>query len=197
MAYTLGKLMAREGEAPYTAHERLCVIAIVKHMSFDTELGEYNCFVGYDRIARMTGCSLSTVKRAVRHHCDGPLPLLKRTSPRRTRGYKHNCYRYSLVMKPEAFAAARDAARSAVIDDVEEQLRDLQPERIELQLQRRDFGGDLSDAEYKQELSNLEKPARKNVPARILGSQRPTKTAPKSPGPNGRRKGKQHPRRSQ
>jgi hypothetical protein len=53
--------------------------------------------------------------------------------------------------------------------NVQRALRDLQPERLALQRQRRDFGGTLTEAEYRIELAALEKVARRRVPAQARG----------------------------
>jgi hypothetical protein len=70
------------------------------------------------------------------------------------------------VQAPEALARARDAARATRQQQVERELRDLQPERIALQRQRFDFGGPLTDMEYVRRLVELERAVRRKVPAR-------------------------------
>jgi hypothetical protein len=112
------------------------------------------------------GVSLASVKRALQKHIDGPAPLLARSRPGYTRGYHHACYRFTLVRAPEAFASARDTARAIRQDEVERALQNLQPERIALQRQRHDFGGTLTDAEYARKLEDLERAARRKMPAR-------------------------------
>ena len=47
-------------------------------------------------------------------------------------------------------------------------LRDMQPERIALQRRRVDFGGALTEAEYQRKLEELEKVARRKLPARAV-----------------------------
>ena len=46
-------------------------------------------------------------------------------------------------------------------------MRDLQPDRIALQRQREDFGGTLTESEYREKLAALERATRRKVPARI------------------------------
>jgi hypothetical protein len=70
--------------------------------------------------------------------------------------------RFTLVRHPEKFAAAR-AKRGT---EVERAPRDLQPERLALQRQRVDFGGSLSDAEYRIRVVALERATRRMMPAR-------------------------------
>jgi hypothetical protein len=86
-----------------------------------------------------------------------------------TRGHHHACYRFTLVRQPERFAEARDAARAEREKDVERALRDLQPERLALQRQRVDFGGPLTEAEYRIRLAALEKATRRQMRARARG----------------------------
>jgi hypothetical protein len=84
--------------------------------------------------------------------------------PGATRGHHHAGYRFTLVMHPEKFAAARDEARTAPQERVNRALRDLQPERIALQRQREDFGGTLTEAEYNVKLADLERATRRKAP---------------------------------
>jgi hypothetical protein len=166
VVFALDRLFPKRGRAPYAATERLVVLVIVRAMSFDASAEAFNCFLSYPTIARWAGVSLASVKRALQKHVDGPAPLLARSKPGHTRGYHHACYRFSLVRAPEAFARARDTARAVRQYEVEGVLRDLQPERIALQRQRHDFGGTLTDAEYKRKLEDLERAARRKTPAR-------------------------------
>jgi hypothetical protein len=133
-------------------------------MSIDESSGEFQCFLSYPTIARWAGISLASVKRALRKHCDGPAPLLYRSMTGQTRGHRHRCYRFTLVMHPEHFASARDTARHAQGERVDGDLRDLQPERIALQRQRQDFGGTLTDDEYRRRLAALERAVRDKQP---------------------------------
>ena len=112
------------------------------------------------------GVSLASVKRALQKHIDGPAPLLARSKPGHTRGYHHTCYRFTLVRAPEYFAKARDVARVSRQQQVDGELRDLQPARIALQRQRHDFGGPLTDAEYVRKLDKLERAVTRKIPAR-------------------------------
>ena len=148
------------------AAERLVVLVIVRAMTRDRSAGDFNCFLSYATIARWAGVSLASVKRALQKHTDGPAPLLVRSKPGQTRGYRHACYRFTLVRAPEQFANARDAARVARQEDVECALRDLHPQRVALQRQRHDFGGTLTDAEYARKLDELERAVRRKMPAR-------------------------------
>jgi hypothetical protein len=166
VAVALDRLFPKRGRAPYTATERLVVLVIVRAMSFDASVEGFNCFLSYSTVARWSGVSLASVKRALQKHIDGPAPLLVRSKPGQTRGYHHACYRFTLVRAPEQLAAARDTARAKRSGDVERKLRALQPERIALQRQRHDFGGTLTDAEYTQRLEELEHTVRRKVPAR-------------------------------
>lgn len=166
--YALERLFPNRGNAPYSAAERLVVLVILRATSPDGQSGEFNCFLSYPTIAKRAGISIATVKRALQTHCDGPAPLLSRSMTGETRGYHHQCYRFTLVRHPEQFASARDAARAANREQVDRALRNLQPDRIALQRQREDFGGTLSDAEYQLRLAALEQPARGKIPARAI-----------------------------
>jgi hypothetical protein len=166
VAFALDRLFPKRGRAPYTATERLVVLVIVRAMSLDALVEGFNCFLSYPTIARWAGVSLASVKRALQKHIDGPAPLLVRSRPGQTRGYRHACYRFTLVLAPEQLAAARDSARAECHGDMQRALRDLQPERIALQRQRLDFGGKLTDAEYARRLKELEHAVRRKIPAR-------------------------------
>jgi hypothetical protein len=166
VAFALDRLFPKRRQAPYTTAERLAVLVIVRAMGFDAAANTFNCFLSYPTIARWSGLSVATVKRALRRHTDGPAPLIARSRPGHTRGYVHRCSRFTLVQAPDRFAAARDAARASHQQDVEQALRDLQPERIALQRQRWDFGGVLTETEYHQRLAALEQAVRRKRPAR-------------------------------
>ena len=137
-------------------------------MSFDEQADAFNSFVSYPTIARWSGVSVASVKSALQRHLDGPAPLICRSRPGRTRGYRHECYRFTLVRDPERFALARDAVRVAQRQHVDQAMRDLQPDRIALQRQRQEFGGPLTDAEYGRKLEALERAVRRKTPARVL-----------------------------
>jgi hypothetical protein len=171
--YAMDRLFPNRGNAPYSAAERLVVLVILRATSPDGQSGEFNCFLSYPTIAKRAGISIATVKRALQTHCDGPAPLLSRSMAGETRGYRHLCYRFTLVRHPEQFASARDAARAVNREQVDRALRDLQPDRIALQRQRADFGGTLSNAEYHQRLAALESAARDRMPARAFLKPRP------------------------
>ncbi|MEP7307332.1 MAG: hypothetical protein ABJA98_17625 [Acidobacteriota bacterium] len=147
MAFALDRLFPKRGKAPYSAAERLVVLVIVRATSADGSSGDFNCFLGYPTIAKWAGVSIASVKRALHKHCEGPAPLLYRSMAGETRGHSHACYRFTLVMHPERFAAARDAARAAKLEEVQRALRALQPDRIALQRQRADCGGTLTEPE--------------------------------------------------
>ena len=168
VAFVLDRLFPRREKAPYSATERLVVLVIVRATSADESSGDFNCFLSYPTIAKWAGVSLASVKRALQKHCDGPAPLLYRSMTGKTRGHSHACYRFTLVMHPERFAAARDAARAASREQADRAMRDLQPDRIALQRQREDFGGTLTEAEYLAKLADLERSARRKVPARAV-----------------------------
>jgi hypothetical protein len=166
VAFALDRLFPKRGRAPYTTSERAVVLVIVRAMAFDVSANAFNCFLSYPTIARWSGVSLASVKRALQKHRDGPAPLIAASRPGRTRGYRHACYRFTLVRSPERFAVARDADRARKGAETEQALRDLQPERIALQRQRLDFGGSLTDAEYARKLAELERTVRRKTPAR-------------------------------
>jgi hypothetical protein len=168
VAFALDRLFPRRGNAPYAATERLVVLVIVRATTLDRSSGDFNSFLSYPTIARWTGVSIASVKRALQKHGDGPAPLLYRSMPGATRGYKHACYRFTLVRSPERFAAARDAARATHRERADRSLSDLQPDRIALQRQRQDFGGTLTAADYDQRLKAMERAARRKLPARAL-----------------------------
>lgn len=166
LLFALDRLFPKRGRAPYTTAERVVVLVVIRAMSFDASVGAFNCFLIYSTIARWSGVSVASVKRALETHGDGPAPLLVRSKPGETRGRHHTCYRFTLVTHPERFAAARDVARAAHQHARDQALRDLHPERIALQRQREDFGGTLSEAEYTRRLEALESAARRRMPAR-------------------------------
>lgn len=165
LAFGLDRLFPKRGTAVYTTVERVVVLVVIRAMGFDAMEGTFNCFLSYPTIAKWSGVSVASIKRALQRHLDGPAPLLCRSRPGRTRGYRHACYRFTLVTHPERFAAARDVARASGRAREEAALRDLQPERIALQRQRHDFGGSLTDAEYAQRLEDLERAVKRKVPA--------------------------------
>lgn len=168
LAFALDQLFPKRGGAPYATAERLVVLIVVRAMSCDGGSGEFNCFLSYPTIARWSGISVSSVKRMMQKHCDGPAPLLQRSLTGETRGHRHACYRFTLVRHPEKFAAARDAARAERLRDVDRALRDLQPDRLALQRQREDFGGTLTEAEYRLRLTTLERAIRRQMPPRAF-----------------------------
>jgi hypothetical protein len=174
LVFALDRLFPKRGRAPYTPTERLVVLVIIRAMSFDVSVTAFNCFLSYPTIARWSGVSLASVKRALQKHGDGPAPLIARSKPGFTRGHRHACYRFTLVRSPERFATARDAERIAQRTQVQQALRDLQPERIALQRQRQDFGGTLTDAEYARKLERLEKAVTRTMPARAWHRRSPT-----------------------
>jgi len=166
VVFALDRLFPKRGGAPYATAERLVVLVIIRAMSLDGGSGAFNCFLSYPTIAKWAGVSMASVKRMLQRHCDGPAPLLYRSLAGETRGHRHACYRFTLVRHPEKFAAARDVARMERGRDVNRALRDLQPERLALQRQREDFGGPLTDAEYRRRLAAIERATRRRIPAR-------------------------------
>jgi hypothetical protein len=166
--FALDRLFPKRGRAPYAPLERLAVLVVVRAMSPDGASGDVNCFLSYPTIARWAGISVASVKRMLQRHCDGPAPLFYRSRTGQTRGRQHACYRFTLVRHPETFAAARDVSRAERGKAVEQALRDLQPERLALQRERVDFGGSLSEAEYRIRLAALERATRRQKPARAL-----------------------------
>ncbi len=173
VAFALDRLFPKRGQAPYATAERAVVLVIVRAMSFDASANAFNCFLSYPTIARWSGVSLASVKRALQKHGDGPAPLIIRSKPGHTRGYAHACYRFTLVRDPERLAIARDATRVARQEQIARALRDLQTERLALQRQRQDFGGTLTETEYARKLETLEKAARRRTPARAVLKQAP------------------------
>ena len=171
LVFALDRLFPKRGRAPYAPLERLVVLVVVRAMSPDGTSGEFNCFLSYPTIAKWAGISVASVKRMLHKHCDGPAPLLYRSRTGQTRGRRHACYRFTLVRHPDKFAAARDVARSENRKAVERTLRDLQPERLALQRQREDFGGPLTEAEYRRRLADLERETRSRLPARVLSTR--------------------------
>lgn len=168
VVFALDRLFPKRGEAPYMAAERLVVLVIVRAMSFDANTGDFNGFLSYPTIARWAGVSVASVKRMLHRHGKSPAPLVYWSRPGETRGHRHACYRFTLVRHPERFAAARDAARTTRHDQVDRELRDLQPERIALQRELADFGGTLSEEEYRRRLEALEDATRRKIPARAF-----------------------------
>ena len=172
-ACALDRLFPKRGRAPYATLERLVAVVIMRAMSLDGETGEWNCFLSYPTLARWSGMSVASVKRMLLKHCDGPAPLFYRTRARQTRGHPHDCYRFTAVRHPERFAAARDVARAERSREVDHALRDLQPERLALQRQLLDFGGTLTETDYRRRLAALEATARRKVPARAFSRPSP------------------------
>lgn len=168
LVFALERLFPKRGSAPYSTAERVVVLVIIRAMSFDEGAGAFNCFLSYPTIARWSGVSIASVKRALKKHSDGPGPLVCLSKPGQTRGYHHACYRFTLVRHPERFALARDAARAGRRDHVDRALRDLQPDRIALQRQHADFGGTLTNAEYQLRLETLERAVRQKIPVREI-----------------------------
>lgn len=168
LVFALDRLFPKRGKAPYSTAERLVTLVVIRAMSFDEQVDAYDSFVSYPTIARWSGVSVASVKRALQRHLDGPAPLICRSKPGHTRGHRHACYRFTLVRYPERFALARDAARVAHHQNMNQALRDMQPDRIALQRARVDFGGTLTEAEYQRKLEELEKVARRKLPARAV-----------------------------
>ena len=145
VAFALDRLFPKRGRAPYAATERLVVLVIVRAMSFDAPAEAFNCFLSYPTIARWAGVSLASVKRALQQHIDGPAPLLARSKPGsharvlpRVLPVHVWCGRLSTGERAGRRTGDADSRRSGL------ELRDLQPDRIALQRQRRDFGGTLT-----------------------------------------------------
>jgi hypothetical protein len=162
----LERLFPKRGRAPYATGERVVILVIIRAMSFDSAANAFNCFLSYPTVARWSGLSLASVKRALQKHADGPAPLIARSKPGQTRGYHHACYRFTVMRCPARFAVARDAARVRRREEIDQALRDLQPDRLALQRQRQDFGGTLTEAEYVTRIRELEKAARQKTPVR-------------------------------
>jgi hypothetical protein len=173
LVFGLDRLFPKRGRAPYSTAERVVALVVIRAMSFDRQAGAFNCFLSYQTIARWSGVSVASVKRALQKHLDGPAPLVCRSKPGHTRGYRHSCYRFTLVRCPERFAGARDAARVSHREGMDRALRDIQPERIALQRQRWDFGGPLTEVEYARRLEALEEAVRWKLPARAGLKPRP------------------------
>jgi hypothetical protein len=68
------------------------------------------CFMGLKDIAERAGISERSVRNA-RNLWEGPHPVFARSMPGETKGHLHSSYRYELVRRPAAFAAARDKIR--------------------------------------------------------------------------------------
>lgn len=168
LVFALDRLFPKMDRAPYAPLERLVVLVVVRAMSPDGASGEWNCFLSYPTMAKWSGISVASVKRMLQKHCDGPAPLFFRSRTGQTRGRHHACYRFTLVRHPEKFAAARDATRLDRARAADRALRELQPERLALQRQLQDFGGTLTDAEYRIRLAALEKTARRKMPAPVF-----------------------------
>ena len=171
LAFALDRLFPKHGRAPYATLERLVVLVVIRAMSLDDDAGEWNCFLSYPTVAKWSGTSVASVKRMLQKHCDGPAPLFHRTRTGQTRGRAHQCYRFTRVRHPEKFAAARDAERARHCEQVDRLRGDLQPDRIALQRQRQDFGGQLTDAEYCRRLAVLDRAARRRIPARAFSKR--------------------------
>ncbi|MEQ1758558.1 MAG: hypothetical protein ABL986_09585 [Vicinamibacterales bacterium] len=171
VVFALDRLFPKRGHAPYATLERLVALVVMRAMGPDDQTGEWNCFVSYPTIAKWSGVSVASVKRMLQRHCDGPAPLFYRTKSGRTRGRLHTCYRFTLVRHPETFAASRDRTRLDRATVADRSLRELQPERLALQRQLQDFGGTMTEAEYRRRLSDLERSARGRTPARAMAKR--------------------------
>src|SRR6516162_8372180 len=78
LVFALDRLFPKRGGAPYTTSERVVVLVVIRAMSFDASERAFNCFLSYPTIARWSGVSLASVKRALQAHSDGPAPLISR-----------------------------------------------------------------------------------------------------------------------
>src|SRR4051812_48341031 len=66
--------------APYSTAERFIVLTVVRAMSL--KRGLWDCFLSHDKLATWPGAGTRTIRRLLDKHCNGPAPLLKRTTPR-------------------------------------------------------------------------------------------------------------------
>ena len=65
LAFALDRLFPRRGKAPYLTAERLVTLVVIRAMSFDEQVDAFNSFVSYPTIARWSGVSIASVKRAL------------------------------------------------------------------------------------------------------------------------------------
>ena len=94
--------LTRDGHY-YTDAEMAVALVLATAMGWDTERGEFNCYLLIDTIAKRRQKSRRAVQRALEGLCVGPRRILTRTvAPRgkklRTRGRAHKCNRYSLLL---------------------------------------------------------------------------------------------------
>lgn len=73
----------------------------------------FDSFLNDEVIAQRAHVSERTVSRVLAWQDYAPTPLIALSRPGVTRGIHHECYRFTLVLNPLAFASARDAERRA------------------------------------------------------------------------------------
>ena len=77
LGFTMEQL-SRPG--PWTTSERWIVLLVVRRMRIDPKNDEHVSWPSMRDIAKRSGSSVATVKRALARHCNGPLPLLSASS---------------------------------------------------------------------------------------------------------------------
>jgi len=164
--------------APWSPTARTIAMVIADAIDSDAPEGEV-CFLSEKRIAQRSGCSRASVIRHLPQLIDGDSLLFKQTFPGETKGHAHKCARFELIRNPVAFTKARDRARkvkqarakavlgvpgAAPLSREDAEAREaFVVSKLELQKRRREFGGDLDDAEYNRLLAELEKPILRKV----------------------------------
>lgn len=89
------------GDSPYTANQRLVLLALAKHMG-PVHDGRRVCFVNYRTLERETGLKRTAIKSAVKGIRAIEPPILKFERPAKgkklvTNGRPHGCYRFTLL----------------------------------------------------------------------------------------------------
>lgn len=133
--------------------------------------GDFNCFLTIETISSRAHVGERVVQRVLAWQRDADLPLIAISRPGRTRGMNHLCHRFSLVLDPPAFAAARDAARAQKIAEGRKKQAAQHLDRLEDQKQM--FLGRLEPSEYELREARREADARGDLPPRVeLGRAR-------------------------
>jgi hypothetical protein len=126
---------------------------------------DYVSFMAYKTLAARSRVSVRTVATVMAHVRKSSAPLFFYRKEGSTRGIRHECYRFTAVMDPIAFAKARDEAR-----DVEQSRLRVREDasRLEaLRLQANELKGTISTAEMKAGITAIHEAARGKLPRNV------------------------------
>ena len=169
LVFALDRLFPKRGAAPYATAGTPGRAGHRPGHEFSTATrASGTAFSAIRRSRGGPGSSVASVKRMLQRHCDGPAPLFYRTRTGQTRGRRHACYRFTLVRHPESSSrphatplarnvARKWSARCAISN----------PNASPCSASVVDFGGTLTEAEYRIRLAALEKAAGRRAPARV------------------------------